>query len=189
MQSRQERLEYVDTRWGRCLPTLNALPETEQHAFAQAQDFNSVRDLLAHIAAWWRTALEAVAAARSGYTFARDWDDDDAFNALAVVAASSRTPEAVAKDFEQMRAAIGGLIAELLPEAFDHPDVAHWLYETVIVHYTSMCRRATPRCQRSSTPTPLLPNRQPDSDVGALVQRCFNVNRTPVQIDHGLSNG
>ena len=51
--SKQRTLDYVEFEWGTYVERFNRLPKEEQNKRVREMGFDSLRDLLAHILAWW----------------------------------------------------------------------------------------------------------------------------------------
>jgi hypothetical protein len=132
---RDDLLSTVETQWGRYLSTVVSMTTADQDQYVRDQGYNSLKDLLAHICAWWQTALQAIQATRGRETFQQDWKDDDEYNARVIQRYQNETLEQVEEDFDNTLEQIGGVIAELSEADMQNPTIQQWLLDTVIVHY------------------------------------------------------
>lgn len=132
---RDDLLDSIETQWGRYLSSIVSMTTDDVDRYVREQGYNSLKDLLAHICAWWQTALSAIQAARSGETFQQGWQDDDDYNAQVIQRYQNETLEQVEEDFDNTLQQIGGVIAELSDEELQNPEIEQWLLDTVIVHY------------------------------------------------------
>ena len=51
--TKQRALDYVELEWGTYVQRFKRLPAEEQSKRVKEMGFESLRDLLAHILAWW----------------------------------------------------------------------------------------------------------------------------------------
>jgi hypothetical protein len=107
----------------------------DQDRYVRDQGYNSLKDLLAHICAWWQTALNVIETTRTGTAFQQDWKDDNEYNARVIQRYKNETLEQVEEDFNNTLEQIGGVIAELSDEEMQYPTIQQWLTDTVMVHY------------------------------------------------------
>jgi hypothetical protein len=132
---RNDLLNTVETEWGRYLSTIVSMTTDDQDHYVHDQGYNSLKDLLAHICAWWQTALNVIETTRNGGAFQQNWKDDDEYNARVIQRYQNETLEQVEEDFDNSLEQIGGVIAELSDEEMQNPTIQRWLLDTVIVHY------------------------------------------------------
>lgn len=133
--SRQEILDFIEQNWTVYLATLDALPEDERQAFAQEHGYPSAKELIAHIAGWWREAVRRVGEMMAGQQPTADYETDHEFNARMIKAVSAQTYEQVKEDFENARIEIAGLVAELPESALDNPHIYDELETEIVGHY------------------------------------------------------
>jgi hypothetical protein len=133
--SRQDMLDFIEQNWSVYLPTLDSIPVDEREAFAQAQGYPGTKELIAHIAGWWREGIRIVKATMAGHQPDTDYDSDDEFNARIIQNASRQTYEQIEEEFENAREEIAGLIAELPDSAFANPQIYDEFFGEIVTHY------------------------------------------------------
>ncbi|HQU38095.1 MAG TPA: hypothetical protein PLR65_16045, partial [Anaerolineales bacterium] len=82
--TKQRTLDYINLEWGTYVERFNRLPKAEQEARLKTVGFESFRDMLAHILAWWEEGMSIIRAIAEEREFERKKYDFDAFNAEAV---------------------------------------------------------------------------------------------------------
>jgi hypothetical protein len=82
--SKQRTLDYVEQEWGAYVKRFNRLPKEEQAKRVKQMGYESLRDLLAHIVAWWQEGMGIILAIAEDRPFERKKYDFDLFNAEAV---------------------------------------------------------------------------------------------------------
>lgn len=133
--SRQEMLDFIEQNWSVYLPTLDSIPVDEREAFAQAHGYPGTKELIAHIAGWWREAVRNVSAIMAGQPPTTDYASDDDFNARVIQNAQQQTYEQVEEEFENAREAIAGLIAELPDVVFANSQIYDEFFGEIVTHY------------------------------------------------------
>jgi hypothetical protein len=133
--SRQEILDFIEQNWTTYLATLDALPEDELQAFAREHGYPSAKELIAHIAGWWREAVRRIGAIMAGQEPTTDYANDDEFNARMIEGVRGQTYEQVKEDFENARVEIAGLVAELPDAALNNPQIYDEIEGEVVGHY------------------------------------------------------
>ena len=82
--TKQRTLDYLEQEWGTYVKRFLRLPRDEQEKRIKETGYESFRDMLAHILAWWVEGMEVVAAIADERQFERKKYDFDIFNAEAV---------------------------------------------------------------------------------------------------------
>ena len=82
--NKQRTLDYVNIEWGSYVERFNRLPIDEQARRVKEQGYESFRDILAHILAWWEEGMEIILALAENRGYERKKYDFDAFNAESV---------------------------------------------------------------------------------------------------------
>ncbi|HMR99674.1 MAG TPA: ClbS/DfsB family four-helix bundle protein [Anaerolineales bacterium] len=82
--TKQRTLDYINLEWGSYVERFNRLPKAEQEKRLKTVGFESFRDMMAHILAWWEEGMTIIMAISEGLEFERKKYDFDAFNAEAV---------------------------------------------------------------------------------------------------------
>lgn len=133
--TRQEMLDFIEQYWSVYLPTLDSIPVDEREAFAQQQGYPGTKELIAHIAAWWREGIRIVKETMAGQKPALGYSSDDEFNARVLQTSNTQTYEQVEEEFENAREEIAGLIAELPDATFSDPQIYDQFYGEIVAHY------------------------------------------------------
>ena len=82
--SKQRALDYLEFEWGPYMERFHRLPKEEQQKRVKEMGYDSLRDLLAHILAWWQEGMAIIQAIAEERPFERKKYDFDEFNAAAV---------------------------------------------------------------------------------------------------------
>src|SRR5512143_35542 len=82
--TKQRALDYMEFEWGTYVERFQRLSPEEQRRRVQAMGYESLRDMLAHILAWWEEGMGIIRAIAEERSFQRKKYDFDAFNAEAV---------------------------------------------------------------------------------------------------------
>jgi hypothetical protein len=132
--SKQRALDYVEYEWGTYLERLNRLPVDEQHRRIRALGFESLRDLLAHILAWWEEGMGIIRAIAADRPFDRKKYDFDAFNAEAMAKYRFWTENDFMNHFESTRRKMGADLAAMNEATFENRRVRGWLHGILLHH-------------------------------------------------------
>src|SRR4030095_14350629 len=81
---KQRTLLYIEREWGTYVERFNGLSVEEQAKRVKEQGYESFRDILAHILAWWEEGMGIICAIAEDRPFERRKYDFDVFNAEAV---------------------------------------------------------------------------------------------------------
>src|SRR5215216_3314268 len=82
--TKQRTLDYLHYEWGTYVERFNRLPADEQEKRVTKQGYETFRDMLAHILAWWEEGMDIIHAVAEEREFERKKYDFDVFNAEAV---------------------------------------------------------------------------------------------------------
>jgi len=82
--TKQRTLDYMQYEWGTYVERFNRLPKAEQAKRVQKMGYETFRDMLAHILAWWEEGMDIIRAIAEEREFERRKYDFDVFNAEAV---------------------------------------------------------------------------------------------------------
>ena len=120
--------------WERYPATFRALPSTEQTEFLKEQGYDSLQDLLAHVAVWWEEGRavirEALAHGEGGgrkYDFAK-------FNAAAMARFQGTPEDEFMSWYEAERGRISALLNGLSDSEFAVRRVQNWLNGVLLEH-------------------------------------------------------
>jgi hypothetical protein len=132
--TRDELVAALRSGWGDFLARLETWPEARAAAYARAQGFERVEDLLAHVYAWWGELLREIPAALRGELPARV-EDVDAFNAAAVERARAWEPARVRREAAARYHAVVELIAGLCEDDLHNDQVYSWSMGESVTHW------------------------------------------------------
>lgn len=132
--SRQQILDALQTEWGTYVDGLKQMPAEAQAAFLEQQGYHRLADLLAHVMAWWKNGMDAIEHLIEDPDYHSPKIDVDDFNQKAVEGFRAVSePEAV-RLFDDTRAAMINLVANLDEAALQNPRITKRLYIEVIDH-------------------------------------------------------
>lgn len=132
--SKQRVLYYVELEWGTYIERFKSLPETKQQRRLGESGYDSLRDLLAHILAWWEEGMGIILAVAQDRPFERKKYDFDVFNAEAVAKYSSWEAADFIAHFEKTRLKIRTDLQSLDETVFDNRRVRAWLCAVILHH-------------------------------------------------------
>ena len=132
--SKQRTLDYVELEWGTYVERFHRLPKEEQNKRVKEMGFESFRDMLAHILAWWEEGMGIILAAAQERPFERRKYDFDVFNAEAVARYKSWDEAAFMAHFEKTRQKMGADLKSMNETAYENRRVQAWL-RAVILHH------------------------------------------------------
>jgi hypothetical protein len=132
--TKQRTLDYLALEWGSYVERFNRLPKTEQEKRLSAIGFESFRDMLAHILAWWEEGLPIIIAVAEGREYERKKYDYDAFNAEAVAKYKSWDEGKFMTHFEKTRQKIEADLQSMDEAAFENRRVRAWVNGIFIHH-------------------------------------------------------
>jgi len=120
--------------WGRYSTAFDHLPAGDQSNFLGEQGYDSVRDLLTHVAAWWEEARGIIEdTVRNGDRGGRSYDLD-AFNAAALKRFGTMSEPAFMTWYEAERQHMISLVGNLTPQQFKVKRVQSWLDAVLLEH-------------------------------------------------------
>lgn len=132
--TRQRTLDYVNIEWGTYVERFHRLPRAEQEKRVKAMGYESFRDMLAHILAWWDEGMGIIHAVAEGREFERKKYDFDVFNAEAVAKYKSWDERAFMAHFEKTRRNMGTDLKSMDDAAYGHRRVQAWIHAVIIHH-------------------------------------------------------
>ena len=114
---KRRALDYMELEWGTYVERFQRLAEAEQKRRLRETGYESLRDLLAHILAWWEEGMGVILAIAAERPFERKKYDFDVFNAEAIAKYGSweeadflfhfeRTRQKVIKDLESLNESV-----------------------------------------------------------------------------------
>lgn len=132
--TKQRTLEYVDIEWRTYVERFHRLPKAEQEKRVKEMGYESFRDMLAHILAWWDEGMNIIRAVAEGGEFERKKYDFDVFNAEAVAKYKSWDEREFMAHFEKTRQSMGSDLGSMKEAAYKHRRVQAWI-QAVIIHH------------------------------------------------------
>jgi hypothetical protein len=132
--TKQRALLYIDEEWGKYVERFNRLPTEEQDKRVEEMGFESFRDMLAHILAWWEEGMSIILAIAEQHPFERKQYDFDVFNAEAVAKYRSQDEAEFMTQFEKVRLKMGTDLKSVNEAVYENRRVQAWL-QAVILHH------------------------------------------------------
>ncbi len=132
--TKQRTLEYLNLEWGTYVERFNRLAKVEQEKRLQTIGFDSFRDMLAHILAWWEEGMVPILAIAEGREFERKKYDYDVFNAEAVEKYKSWDEGKFLAHFEKTRKKTEADLKSVDEAAFENRRVRSWANGIFIHH-------------------------------------------------------
>jgi hypothetical protein len=127
-------LDYLEHEWGTYIDRFHRLPPEEQKQRLKKTGYESLRDLLAHILAWWEEGMGIILAVAEDRPFERKKYDFDVFNADAVAKYSSWDETEFMNHFETTRQKMGADLRSMNDAAFENRRVKAWLRAVLLAH-------------------------------------------------------
>jgi hypothetical protein len=131
---KQRILKLLKEEWGTYIERFDRLPPDEKIRRVKEQGFESLRDLLAHILAWWEEGQRVVLALAEGREMPHKAYNDDAFNAEAVKQYKPWNEAEFFAHFETTRRNMESSLGSMPDAAFENRRIASWLYANFIEH-------------------------------------------------------
>jgi hypothetical protein len=132
--TKQRTLDYVKFEWGTYVERFNQLPKEEGHQRVRELGYESFRDLLAHILAWWDEGMNVIHAIAQERPFERKKYDFDAFNAEAVAKYRPWDEGEFMEHFEKARQKMEADLKSMNEAVFENRRVRGWLDGMLIEH-------------------------------------------------------
>jgi hypothetical protein len=132
--TKQRAIEYMEQEWGRYVERFHRLPGDEQDKRVKQMGYESLRDLLAHILAWWDEGMGIIRAIAEERQFERKRYDFDIFNAEAVAKYKPWEEAEFLAHFENTRRNMIAELRSMDDSVFENRRVRGWL-RAVITHH------------------------------------------------------
>ena len=132
--SKQRTLDYVEYEWGSYMERFYRLTKEEQQKRVQQMGFESFRDMLAHILAWWEEGMGIILAIAEERPFERKKYYFDLFNAEAVAKYKPWDETEFMTHFEKTRQKMAADLASLNETAFENRRVRAWVRGVILHH-------------------------------------------------------
>lgn len=134
MNFKQRVIDFIEKEWGVYVERFNRLSDDEKAHRVAKQGYESFRDILAHIVAWWEEGLPLVLAIAQNREYERKKYDFDVFNAEAVAKYKSWDEKEFLNHFEQVRLQCLVDLKKLDEDVFENRRVKNWLNGIFIHH-------------------------------------------------------
>jgi hypothetical protein len=132
--SKQRTLDYVEQEWGTYVERFHRLTEEEQNKRVKQMGYESLRDLLAHIVAWWEEGMGIILAIAEDRPFERKKYDFDAFNAEAITRYRSWEEIEFLTHFEKTRQKMAADLTSMNEAVYENRRVRGWLRGIILHH-------------------------------------------------------
>jgi hypothetical protein len=132
--SRQDYIDALQNGWGSYVSHFRRLSSIQQEAFLKKQGYASLRDLLAHVIAWWQLGLTNLPQMINDPSCENPDIDDDDFNAKAVARFQPVDEAEVIRIFDQLRTDYASFITRLSDTTLNDPRISGRLYMELIGH-------------------------------------------------------
>ncbi|MGE5463150.1 MAG: ClbS/DfsB family four-helix bundle protein [Syntrophothermus sp.] len=132
--TKQRTLDYLEHEWGTYVERFYRLPEEERTKRVHQMGYASLRDLLAHILAWWQEGMTIVSAIAEGREYERKKYDFDVFNAEAVARFQPWDETRFMNHFEETRRKTAADLKSMAEAFFENRRVGAWLNGVVLLH-------------------------------------------------------
>lgn len=132
--SKQRALDYVEHEWGTYIERFKRLSEEEQKKRVQEMGYESFRDILAHILAWWEEGMDIIRAIAEDRPFERKRYDFDVFNAEAVAKYKPWNENEFIAQFEKTRQNMAADLGSMNEAIFENRRVRGWLHGIILHH-------------------------------------------------------
>ena len=131
---KQRALDYVKYEWGTYIERFNRLPKDEQNKRVEATGYEQLRDMLAHILAWWDEGMGIILAIAEERQFERRKYDFDMFNAEAVAKYQDWDEGEFLNQFEKTRQKMEADLGSMNEAVFENRRVKAWLNAVIFGH-------------------------------------------------------
>lgn len=132
--TKQRVYDYMQYEWGTYVERFHRLPQAEQNKRVKEMGYDSFRDLLAHILAWWEEGMGIILAVAEGRGFERKKYDFDAFNSEAVARYRVWDEAGFMTHFEETRQKTAADLKSMNEAAFENRRVRVWLNGIILHH-------------------------------------------------------
>jgi len=132
--TKQRTLDYLNSEWGTYIERFNRLPKEVQEQRLKTMGYESLRDMLAHILAWWEEGIPIILAIAENREFERKKYDFDVFNAEAVAKYKTWEESEFLAHFEKTRQKIAAGLKSINEAVFENRRLRSWANGIFIHH-------------------------------------------------------
>ena len=132
--TKSRTLEYIDYEWGTYVERFQRLPKDVQEKRVKEMGYESLRDMLAHILAWWDEGMGIIKSVAEDRPTERKKYDFDVFNAEAVARYKDWDEAEFMSHFEKTRQIMGTDLKSMSEAVFENRRVQAWLHAVIYHH-------------------------------------------------------
>lgn len=132
--TKQRTLDFIEHEWGTYVERFQRLPQEAQDRRVKKMGYESFRDMLAHILAWWDEGMDIIRAVAESREFERKKYDFDAFNAEAVARYKPMDEAEFMALFASTRQKMAAELMSMEETVFENRRVHNWLNGIIFRH-------------------------------------------------------
>ena len=132
--TKQRTLDFMEFEWGTYIERFNRWPKEQQAKRLKQMGYESFRDMLAHILAWWDEGMEIIIGTAEGREMPRKKYDFDVFNTEAVAKYKAWDEREFLNQFEKTRQQAAASFKSMNEAAFEMRRVQSWIHGVFIHH-------------------------------------------------------
>ena len=132
--TKQRTLDFMEFEWGTYIERFNRWSKEGQDKRLKQMGYESFRDMLAHILAWWDEGMEIIVGTAEGREVPRKKYDFDVFNAEAVAKYKPWDEREFLSHFEKTRQKTVDSFKSMKEAAFENRRVQAWIHGVIIHH-------------------------------------------------------
>jgi hypothetical protein len=132
--TKQRTLDFIEHEWGTYVERFQRLPKEVQEQRVKNMGYDSFRDMLAHILAWWDEGMGIIRAIAEEREFERKKYDFDIFNAEAVAKYKPMDEAQFMALFETTRQKMAAALRSMNEAVFENRRVRSWLNAILFLH-------------------------------------------------------
>lgn len=127
-------LDYIDQEWGTYVDRFRRLPMDAQEKRVKETGYETFRDMLAHILAWWDEGMGIILAIAENRPLERKKYDFDVFNAEAVAKYKDWDETEFMAHFEKTRQKMEADLRSMNDAVFENRRVRVWIHAVIMEH-------------------------------------------------------
>lgn len=131
---KQRTIDFLEIEWATYIERFNRLPVDVGIKRVKNQGYEQLRDMLAHVLAWWEEAMPIILAIAEEREYERKKYDFDMFNAEAVVKYKGWDETEFFAHFEKMRQKTVANLLSMNEAAWENRLVRSWVNGVFIHH-------------------------------------------------------
>lgn len=132
--TKQRTLDYINIEWGTYVARFQRLPRPDGEQRIREMGYDQLRDVLAHVLAWWEEGMHIILAIAQEREHERKKYDYDVFNAEAVARYRDWDANEFIAYFEKTRQKAASDIRSVKESAFENRRVRAWVNGIFIHH-------------------------------------------------------